>query len=302
MLGQVTFNPRKMKFFVVRFPPRFLDSGGGKFFFSSMDEIETYLGPISTVGMKRKGTSKGGRAKRARISKSEFAAFASMAPRRASARPMRVGELKGMDTTFDIAEGALVATTNTNANTFVLNLIQSGTGSWNRVGKKAYLKSVRCRARCVMLVDRAAGTGNIEGGTLRYLVVWDKQPSGGAIPAFDVMFGRTDQAGTESCQYLDGLRYDNTDRFSVLRDGIVTLNPQLDNAAAVAGDATRYEFQMDEFIKLGGRECQFSGQTSPMTIADVSSGALYLIFRADKVSASQAWSVAQSVARLRYTD
>ena len=53
------------------------------------------------------------------------------------------GEMKGMDT--DVSQNAIVGTTNSNANIMVLNLIQQGNGSWNRVGRKTHLSSVRIK-------------------------------------------------------------------------------------------------------------------------------------------------------------
>jgi len=217
-------------------------------------------------------------------------------------RNMKAGEKKGMDTVVDLADAAVVATTNTNDASFVLNLIQAGNGSWNRVGRKAYLQSVRLRGIATCLIDRAATTGNLLANTLRMVLVWDKQPSSGSVPAFDVIFGKTVQAGTESCTFLDSLRYDNTDRFKVLRDVVVCASPQTDNAASDSTNATRYDIPFDEFVKLGQRETQFSGQSTPMTIADISTGALYVYFRASRNDNTSLWSIGNSVARLRYTD
>jgi len=53
----------------------------------------------------------------------------------------RYGEVKGMDT--DISLNPMISTTNSNASSFVLNLVQSGAASWNRVGRKTHIKSLR---------------------------------------------------------------------------------------------------------------------------------------------------------------
>ena len=188
----------------------------------------------------------------------------------------RPGELKGVDTSLSLSP--VIATTNTNASSFVLNLIQSGTGSWNRIGKKIRLKSVRLRG-VARFVYKADGTsGEINSNNLRMIVVWDKQPCGNAVPAFDQIFGRTDQDGIESTEWMDQLKYDNTGRFSVLRDVVFDMNPSTGNRGTPTGTVT-LSHSFDEFIKLGGREVVYSGQSSPMTIADVSSGAVYVFFR-----------------------
>ena len=53
------------------------------------------------------------------------------------------GEMKGMDT--DISYVSVIGSTNTNAGIYVLNLVQQGNGSWNRVGRKTHSSSVRLR-------------------------------------------------------------------------------------------------------------------------------------------------------------
>jgi len=221
----------------------------------------------------------------------------------AVARAVRgVAEKKGVDTALT-ATGVL-STTNTNGDSFVLNLIQMGSGSWNRIGRKVNLQSIRLRGILTYLFSPAAVTLNLSANTVRMVVVWDRQPSGAAIPAFDQIFGTTTQTGTEACLFLDPLRYDNTDRYTVLRDVVKTASPM---TTQVGGSANQITVQcpFDEYIKLGGRETVFSGQSNPMTIADISTGALYVYFRADSVAAASAsqWNVdSDSFARLRYTD
>ena len=214
---------------------------------------------------------------------------------------MRQGEKKGVDVALTQAS-PIATTTNTNDNALVLNLIQSGTGSWNRIGRKAHLESIRLKGNATAVIVPEAVTGALRGGTLRMVVVWDKQPSGAAIPAFDNIFGRTDQNGTESTAYLDPPRYDNMDRFKVLKDCVLQVNPTAVNALGGTSDPLIYFAAFDEYIKLGGRETVFSGQSSPMTIADISTGGLYVYFRADNTTGTT-WSIeSDSVARLRYTD
>lgn len=217
-----------------------------------------------------------------------------------SRRP-RFGELKGVDTVLTIA-GPIVATTNTNGNAFTLNLVQAGTGSWNRVGKKIYCQSVRLCGNAQFNLAPAATTLNTVNAVLRMVVVWDKQPSG-TLPTFDTIFGYTSQDGTEASNVLAPLRYDNVDRFQVLKDERVSSNS---GAVVTGGTGNIYAqyFPFDCFIPLGNRETVFSGQSSPMTIADVSSGALYVFFRATgSTDDAIDWSItADSIGRLRYTD
>lgn len=207
-------------------------------------------------------------------------------------------ELKGLDT--DIDDANVLATTATNGAIYVCNAITPGSGSYNRVGRKITMKSLRIKGQVIFEFGQAATTGNISGNTLRCVVVYDKQPSG-AYPTFDDIFGRTITIGTESTEYLDNLKYDNTDRFSVLSDQVFDCNPTLYNASGGTENLQFHVKSFDKFIPLKGLETQFSGQTSPTTIADISSGALYVIYRV-RVSTANVTeaSVQNSVARLRF--
>jgi len=200
--------------------------------------------------------------------------------------------LKGVDTDVDISP--VLATTNTNAGIFQCNLVQQGSGSWNRVGRKIAMKSLRLKLQ--IRFSAAAPTTTYAGNQIRYIVVYDKQPSG-VLPTFNTIFGRTIQDGTESCEFMDPARFDNMDRFTVLLDRTVCMQPP---ASATTGGT--YAWAVDEYLKLGNRETVFSGQSAPMTIADTSSGALYFIMRADSANVAGQAFLEASMARLRYTD
>jgi len=203
----------------------------------------------------------------------------------------RTIEKKGVDGNMDISAGIL-ETTNTNSNIFVPVLVSPGTASYNRVGRKIQLRSLRVRG----VYELESGSTSV---TVRMVIVWDKQPSG-VLPTFDIIFGSTAQDGTESSDVLDALRYDNMDRFQILRDVVVSLTPQGYAGSAVPG-LNQYVF--DEYVKLTGKETVYSAQNTPCTIADVSSGGLYVIFRAtDRVSGVREVNTAFTTYRLRYTD
>lgn len=208
-----------------------------------------------------------------------------------------VGEKKGVDISLGISP--ILATTNTNGSSVVLNLIAPGNGSYNRVGRKIKITSVRLRGIIEVTLIPDVTTALMNGVTVRMVVVYDKQPSG-VLPTFDQIFGLTDQTGTEATTYLDPIRYDNMDRFQVLRDSLYTANPQ---AASDDGttNAKTYDLPFDEYIKVG-RSTNYGGQSSPCTIADISSGGLYVYFRTDNEATSVSSVKTLSYARLRYFD
>jgi len=210
------------------------------------------------------------------------------------------GEKKGMDTGLAQASG-IIATTNTNANAVVLNLIRSGAGSWERVGRKVNMLSLRLKGVARCQVTPNAVTGAIALNYLRMVVVHDALSTGAAIPAYDQIFAQQDQAGTESGLVLSLPKYDNAERFKVLRDMMLT-----PNTAAIASLGTtqvsQFDVCFDEYLKLKGIPATYATNSAPMTIADISSGAIYIYFRATTAS-DVAWEVVSgSSARLRYGD
>ena len=212
-----------------------------------------------------------------------------------------MGELKGVDTS--IVATSVLATTNTNGNILVLNLIRPGTGSWNRVGKNVRLKSVRMYGTIQLRVNPNVTTGDIQSNKIRMCLVWDKQPSGNAIPSFDTIFGTTDQAGTETSDVLDPLKYDSQRRFQILWNKVIALNVPSYFAAGGTFDYWTINRQFDKYLDLKNKTTLYSGQSSPQTIADIDSGALYLVYRAQTTSNYTLVQVLDdSFARVRYYD
>ena len=133
------------------------------------------------------------------VTPAEHKAYAAavQAKRDAFTRQVRVpavrplGEKKGMDTSM--STGAIPQTVNDNSGIYVLNLIQQGAGSWNRVGRKVNLRSIRIRGDIIHTQSTQSASGLTAGQVIRCVVVWDKQPSGGAIPQWQDMFGLTAQ-------------------------------------------------------------------------------------------------------------
>lgn len=194
----------------------------------------------------------------------------------------RTGELKGLDTALTLSP--VLATTNTNGSIFVLNLIQQGAGFWQRIGKKIYPKSVRVKGTVQAVITLA--DGNPRGNVLRGVLVWDKQPSGNAIPNFNDIFGTVDQTGTEASTFSAALAPKNTDRFKTLKEFNIEFNSG-DGGSGLATNFTEVKAYVDEFYKFKKRdnfETQYLSTANPMTIANISSGALYMVFRAEENS------------------
>jgi len=201
---------------------------------------------------------------------------------RAMTKVMRAPEAKGCDVFTLLQNSNILTTTSSNGQIIPINLIAPGTGSFNRIGRHIALKSFRCRIPfyCYFRTDAGGAAPTVQAPQfIRCALVWDKQPSG-IIPDFQTIFGTTTQDGTETASLLAPLRYDNTGRFRVLKDDVMFVEPpQQSFDSAVGGSAVIVSCDM--YVKLTGLKTTFSGQSTPCTIGDISSGALYLVFRAN---------------------
>ena len=216
-------------------------------------------------------------------------------------------EKKGCDVSF--TTNGVISTTNTNGGIYLLNGIQEGVGSWNRIGRYMYNKSIELDLTLRYTSSYGALDTDITSGEwVRAVLVWDKQPNNGTIPTFDTIFGQTSQAGVESASVMDHLRYDNMFRFKVLMDECI--NPTLTNAAvstpinpASASLVNNTYFRFHKYVKLRNMPTNFSGTANPMTTANISTGALYLILRTQSATLTELWAIEDtSTARLRYVD
>lgn len=208
------------------------------------------------------------------------------------------GDLKGLDTPLNLA---ILADPTLNTCVQCVNLIQTGSGSWNRVGRKVFPRSLRVKAGFEYTYNNVGD--QVQGVSIRWAVVWDKNPSGGALPTFQEMFKITDQTGTESTSWKAPPAFDSLGRFVVIRDQIISINPDNFPVPVIDGISI-IKKEMDEYIPLPPLETVYSGQNNPLTIADVYSGALYWIVIADAglPSGYGLQLSPYSSARLRYTD
>lgn len=217
----------------------------------------------------------------------------SMVPMRIS----RAGEIKGVDTNID--EVRIPQTFTTNDAVLPLNLIQSGAGSFNRIGRLIRMKSVRLIGNLVWAITPDDTTGDAIDTTVRMVVIYDSQPNG-ILPTFDTIFGTTTQTGTELTDApFDPLKYDYMERFKVLRDMKFALPPV--SFAAGNNSSRLLTTPFDVFIKLKGLSTTYRQDSSPSTIADIATGALYVIYRAT-FDTDNAYCNVDGLARLRYSD
>lgn len=219
-------------------------------------------------------------------------------------RPYQVGArgiTKGVDTQLSSAAN-MTSDMSTTTDILPLNLIQAGTGSWNRVGRVVSMKSIRLRLHVTL---KLAPTDTLTfGRSFRYLIIYDTQPNG-VLPTKGDILGHKTQTGSEASIWNSLLAYDNMQRFTILKDETIVLNPHVrtfDSTGAPKGDF-EMDANIDCFLKLN-HLTNFKAESSPSTIADISTGGLYVMFLTDSQDVNRgAVSVnGSSIARLRYTD
>lgn len=232
---------------------------------------------------------------------------------------------KGMDTPIAVSQvESDMANTN---DVWPVNLLQAGTGSWNRIGRVVQMKSIRIKVRATcswnlspyMAGDpmTALAMNRLDARHLRMVVVYDKQPNG-TLPQRSDIFQYKQQDGSETGDWNGFLAYDNMERFTILKDEMVTFDvppipycQQLPIGVSGTGALETIQYQyppinvermMDVYLKLNLRT-NYKAESAPATISDISTGALYVIFLCDpSQSGTPPIISANAVARLRYLD
>lgn len=210
-------------------------------------------------------------------------------------------ELKGVDTDLTLA-APITTVFNTNDDMKVLNLIQQGTGYFNRIGRKVCLKSLLVHFQVSARFAANAGPPIVAlPNTFRWSIVWDRQP-GSVLPGWDEIFAETGEDGVEQGALLSPPRFDNMARFRIIRDKVVDVNPKI--YSYQTPDETRVEMTVKDYIKLPNLETVYNSTANPMSVANIASGALYFMVRCHRGSApaDEMSLTSFSVSRLRYTD
>lgn len=240
--------------------------------------------------VKRKRVSKtGGVMKRVKASKlSRLEKFIGVIPHTAP-------ELKCVD----ISNGGAIIANNlsSTATYFLCNALVAGTNFYNRIGRQIAMKSLHVRGG-VVCTNQA---GNVNGEHFRIAVVYDRQPNG-ANPTYSDIFTSYDLNGTVSsgsATVFDGPNVNNCERFLILADEHVTLPSTAGATAAGVSTDQQQKITFDRFIDLKGLPVHYKGEAG--TIADIATGALFVVTLGSQASASAACAF-QWLGRLRYLD
>lgn len=153
------------------------------------------------------------------------------------------------------------AVTPTGAGAFtLLNGVSQGTDYLNRIGRKAYMKSILLRAT----VNPASGTSRPIGNIVRAVVFWDLQANG-AAPVFLDLFQANADVNTP-------LNLTNRDRFRIISDKFIVMNPDTyATGAPTAGNPITRNYKV---YRKCNQEVIFGGTNA--TVASIQTGSLYI--------------------------
>jgi len=186
----------------------------------------------------------------------------------------------------------------------LLNAIQDGSGFFQRVGRKVNMKSLMLTMN---IEPTLTNPGNVPQQYARVVVFYDAQPNGVAPVYSDVLQDVT-QTGATSISAYSSINLNNRDRFKILLDKKIKLSAKgINGAPFVTGDNDVYEqntkLNITKYLKLRGLETVFKSTSSPSTIADISTGALWCMVFGEDANAfpNCAWQGILTT-RLRYYD
>lgn len=156
------------------------------------------------------------------------------------------------------------------------NLMQQGTGDFNRVANKVKVLQTVIDAELVRVTNDSS---------VRMMCVFDSSPDK-AYPALNEIIKDYDQTGVAYTQFLSHNNVHNTDRFRILRNKVILLN----------------ETEPTKHVKIvlkNPYSCQYDGTASPTAITSVLKGTIYWIFFYSGATAPQIQNIS---IRCTFTD
>lgn len=163
----------------------------------------------------------------------------------------------------------------------------------NRIGRKVLLKSLYIRGivTCELADQDGPTVGASPAQLARMIIFEDKQPNGAAPAVLDLLTSATSQAQ---------LNLNNRDRFKIIRDEQFALEAYAYSTTATQAVASLSNaFDIKMYIKLN-IEMIFNAGTAG-TIADITSGALYMFWIGNRVAGTDDATAALSC-RTRFID
>lgn len=145
----------------------------------------------------------------------------------------------------------------------LLNGLTQGTDSTTRIGRKVCMRSIQ--GRWTFTLQNTAGgvfPAGVVGGQVRLLIVYDKQSNGVAPVATDIL------QGGATTQLVSPINLNNRERFVVLIDKFVTLDPNNMQSATI------------KFYKKMPRKAEdvIFNAGNAGTVGDIQTGSVYALW------------------------
>lgn len=189
-----------------------------------------------------------------------------------------------------------------------LNLVREGSGFWNRIGRKVSGQSLHLTGYVKKTNGNAAA---LQSDYNRVIVFYDRQANGAPIAFSDLIQSTAQDGTTFSNSAIDGINMNNRERFIVLMDrrivtpgvgimGVTDINTQI--VTDPNNDGSDSSFKVTRFIKLKGLETHFLSNSVPITIADITTGAIGVLTISEfGLNEAEAWTLLMN-ARYKFRD
>lgn len=205
-------------------------------------------------------------------------------------------EVKVVDTIVGSAGGVIIPINTANNNIQYCNLIASGAGFNNRVGRRIEMQSLHLTG----FIKQTSNTTTVHDYA-RIVVVYDRQPNG-ASTVFNNVFLDYDAISGSATTSLSGVNPDERERFVICADIRLQLPANINtNGTSGSTDGANTSFEINRFIKFKNLQTHYKSDSSPPVIGDVATGALFVITQGSLGSGSEGWEAVLKW-RLRYKD
>lgn len=110
---------------------------------------------------------------------------------------------------------------------YVINDIDQGSGPFQRIGRKIFLKSYKITGS--LQFNPGLGAGTVPDQIVRMNIIYDRQPNG-LVPAWGDVFAGYDKLGAVTTTTYQNTNPNNRDRFTIFEDRVIYL-PQIVSGA-----------------------------------------------------------------------
>lgn len=174
---------------------------------------------------------------------------------------------------------------------YVLNDIDIGAGSWNRIGRKIFMKSFQMTGSFQHNPGGAPNQALVDQ-SVRMLIVYDRQ-SNGVIPLVQDVILDYNTAGAPTATPYSNMNVNNKDRFVILMNRLFYVPQTLYDATGGAQAPVQFSWganqgvvggksameqvcAIQEYHKIGLETTYKSSGTPGNNVTDIATGALFL--------------------------